>query len=170
MNRNFKFYGCALLLSGVLLLFRNFSIIDFTLESLIGGILTIVGLRVFYNHYDSEKKLEFMLGNMFFFFGVLLFVSSEHGIQMNSNLILLTLFLGLAASFLFLFLTDKNWGLLALSIGLLSSCLLLAFIEIGFIEPDKILYTIDSFEIMLALSILFILIGIIKLRDLRKLF
>ncbi|MBU2444825.1 MAG: hypothetical protein KJ666_04530 [Bacteroidetes bacterium] len=170
MDRDFRFYGYVFLLSGSLLLFHSFLIFNFYLESLIGAIFVVVGLRLFYNNYGSEKKFVFMLGNTLFFFGVLLFVSSEFMVRIDGNLILFTLFLSLSAGFLFLFLTDKNLGLLILTIGLLSSCILFAFIEIGFIEPDKTLYTIDSFEIMLALSILFILIGIIKLRDLRKSF
>jgi hypothetical protein len=168
MIRKFKFYGYLFLLVGTLFLVQNFAILSFNLDSIIGSILAVVGLRLFYNYYGSEERIIFIIGTIIFFYGILIFVSSEYRIQIHSNLILSTLFLSLSIVFLFLFLIDKSSGLLVISIGLMFSCVLFVLIELEFIKSNNLPYFINNFEITLSVSILLVLIGVIKILKLRK--
>lgn len=163
MVKDFKFYGYVGLFLGALVFLRNYSIIDFNTLSLIGAILTIVGLKQFYLYYGNKHNLGIVFGVFSFLFGVLIFVSSEFEITLDSNSILVTTFLSLAVAFLFLFLERKQFAFFVLFVGMFSITLLYVFIGIEIIKREMLPYIITTSEAILTLSVTLVIIGAIVL-------
>jgi hypothetical protein len=96
--------------SAILILLRTLGLASFNDYEILGYILIIYGLSLFYSSFISSRKLLLFLGSSLFLAGVIFLLSGSFNLQNGGQIIIPASLFVFAISSMMLFLFDKSSG------------------------------------------------------------
>ncbi|MGD8305716.1 MAG: hypothetical protein PVF17_03600 [Ignavibacteria bacterium] len=98
----------VLVFASVLILFRTIGLISFNNNELLGYVLVIYGLSLYYSSFLIKKKIALYFGSSLFLLGVIFLLIGSFDLQQKEQLLIPAFLFVNAISSLMLFLFDKS--------------------------------------------------------------
>ncbi|HZY10503.1 MAG TPA: DUF5668 domain-containing protein [Bacteroidota bacterium] len=154
-----SWFGVALILCGIVLLLRNYDLIDVEFSTVLWSLFILFGLVEVSRGFSRDRRGKIFWGTVIFLYGLFFFIRSLDYVYVRPYLFLPASFVIFGLAFLMMYLNNlQDWSLLIPSILLSSIGVLFMLTEFGYLYHWEVWHII---QVYWPLALILVGIGII---------
>jgi len=139
MNKNFSWFGIALIVFGLLLLLVKTNVIDIGSEQVLWVALMVLGIGLVVKGFSYDKRGKIFWGTVLFLYSVYFFLNEFDFIQYYHHIFLPSTFLIFGIAFFMLFINNiREWAILIPAFFFTGIGVAFMMSELGYIYDDDV--------------------------------
>lgn len=164
-----RILGSLIILGGIGLFISQSNLFNLDSERIISIVLALTSLILFYKYFGSGRKIFIIITIVVFFYSILLFVKSNYGMELSTNLLISSALLSISvATFFFYFENVKNFGLVIITLFFFLSGVYYLIDSVGIFKSTSLLIFNFGFDYSTFWSLILILCGILIVLNSKK--